>query len=98
MPRVSFTSHLSRHLDAEAGEAGEAGETGETGGASVREVLESVFADNPRLRSYICDEQGALRKHVNIFVAGRPVADREGLTDAVAHSDEIHVMQALSGG
>jgi len=89
MPHVSFTSHLTRHLDAEPGDAE---------GATVRETLESVFAANPRLRSYICDEQGALRKHVNVFVAGRPVADREGLTDAVAHTDEVHVMQALSGG
>jgi sulfur-carrier protein len=44
------------------------------------------------------DDQGALRRHVAIYVNGRPVSDRARLTDAVAKDDEIYVFQALSGG
>jgi len=65
---------------------------------TVREVLEGVFADNPRLRGYIVDERGALRRHMIVFVDGRQISDRERLSDRVGPRSEIYVMQALSGG
>lgn len=89
MPRVSFTANLQRHLDCP---------TIEAEGATVGAVLNSVFADNPRLRSYILDDQGRLRRHVNIFVADRPVTDRGALADPVPAGAEVFVFQALSGG
>ena len=89
MPRVSFTANLQRHLDCP---------TVEAEGATVAEVLDAVFAGNPRLRSYILDDQDRLRRHVNVFVAGRPVADRVRLSDPVPADGEVHVFQALSGG
>jgi sulfur carrier protein ThiS len=50
------------------------------------------------LRGYVLDDQGALRRHVAVYVNGRPIADRIGLSDPVGPDDEIHVFQALSGG
>jgi molybdopterin synthase sulfur carrier subunit len=89
MPRISFTPQLQRFLDAPAADAA---------GATVREALDAVFAGNPRLRGYIVDEHGRLRKHVTLFVGDRAVVDRTGLSDAVDADTEIFVMQALSGG
>jgi len=89
MPRIAFTPHLERFLDTPA-------VTVE--GATVRQALDRVFSDNPRLRDYVVDEHARLRPHVAVFVAGRPVSDRLRLDDAVADDDEIHVLQALSGG
>jgi molybdopterin synthase sulfur carrier subunit len=89
MPRVSFTPNLKRHIEVAPADVP---------GATVRAALEAVFAGNPRLRSYLLDDQGRLRKHVNVFVNDRTVSDRDGLSDAVAASDEIYVFQALSGG
>jgi len=89
MGRIVFTANLQRHLPAP--ECTFAGRT-------VRAALDEVFAANPRLRSYIVDEQGRLRRHVNVFVNDRPVADRDGLGDALVETDEVYVMQALSGG
>lgn len=89
MPRVTFTANLQRHLSAPSLEVG---------GAVVREVLEAVFAEQPLLRSYILDDQGRLRRHVNVFVNSVMVADRAGLSDAVSPTDEVYVFQALSGG
>ena len=89
MARVSFTDNLQRHL---------ACPTTTVSGETVRAVLEAVFADNPKLRSYLLDDQGALRRHVNIFINGAAVRDRDRLADPVAGDDEIFVMQALSGG
>jgi len=64
----------------------------------VREVLERVFVDNPQARSYVLDDQSALRKHMTIFVDGQIVRDRVRLADSVAENSIIFVFQALSGG
>lgn len=89
MPEVTFTAHLERHLSAPPAQVG---------GATVREALEEVFRGNPRLRSYILDDQGRLRRHIALFVDGEPVLDRDVLADRVSPGSRIFVMQALSGG
>ena len=89
MPRIVFTGHLRRFLEVSASEVR---------GATVREALDGSFGANPRLRGYVLDDQGALRRHVAIYVGGRPVRDRLRLSDPVDGNDEIFVFQALSGG
>ena len=89
MARVTFTSNLRRHVDCPIVEAN---------GRTVREVLDSVFESNDRLRSYILDDQAALRKHMTVLVDGKRVSDLAGLSDKVLPKSEVYVMQALSGG
>ncbi|MGB8313009.1 MAG: MoaD/ThiS family protein [Aestuariivirga sp.] len=89
MARVTFTSNLRRHVDCPIVEAE---------GQTVREVLSSVFETNERLRTYVLDDQAALRKHMTILVDGKRVSDWVGLSDAVQPKSEVYVMQALSGG
>jgi sulfur-carrier protein len=89
MPRVTFTANLQRHLDVPSLEVE---------GARVGEVLAGVFSRKPLLRSYIVDDQGRLRRHVNVFVNTAMIADRDGLSDPVKADDEVFVFQALSGG
>jgi len=89
MPTVSFTANLQRHVECP---------TVRVDGRTVRDVLDHVFAANERARSYVLDDQGALRKHMIVFVDGKAVADRARLSDAVPESGEVYVMQALSGG
>ncbi len=89
MPRVTFTQNLERHLEAPSAAVA---------GGTVREALDEVFQDNPRLRSYVLDDQGRLRKHVVVFVDGRMATDRQALSDELEQESEIFVMQALSGG
>lgn len=67
-------------------------------GRTVAEALAAVFAIDPRLKTYVVDEQGVLRKHIAVFVDGRAVRDRRSLADAVPEGGEVLVMQALSGG
>ena len=89
MATVVFTPNLKRHVECPT-------ETVE--GTTVRVVLEGVFARNPRLRGYIVDEQGSLRRHMSVFVDGQQIIDRDRLSDPVRPTSEIYVMQALSGG
>jgi molybdopterin converting factor small subunit len=89
VPRVTFTGNLRRHVEIPSGDAT---------GATVRAALDAVFARAPALRGYILDDQGAVRRHVVIFVRGEAIRDRQHLSDPVGTTDEITVMQALSGG
>jgi molybdopterin converting factor small subunit len=89
MAKVSFTANIQRHVACPNCEAQ---------GATLREVLEVVFQQIPAARGYLLDDQGGLRKHMTIFIDGRQVSDRRGLSDAVAEDSSIHVIQALSGG
>jgi sulfur-carrier protein len=65
---------------------------------TLGEALHTVFAEEPRLRGYILDDQGALRKHLAVFVDGRPVRDRQHLSDTLGAQSRVYVVQALSGG
>ena len=89
MARVTFTANLQRHLSCP---------DQTVPGSTVRGVLDRVFAIDPRLRSYILDDQDRVRRHVAIYVNGDRIADRERLSDAVGDDDEVFVVQALSGG
>jgi hypothetical protein len=53
---------------------------------------------HPGMGSYLVDDHGALRRHVNIFVNEELVKDRTRLKDPVRPGDRVFVMQALSGG
>ena len=89
MPRVVFTENIQRHFQVTPREI-EA--------QNLLEALERVFSENENLRGYILDDQGTVRKHINIFIDGQLIADRTSLSDMVAPESEIYVMQALSGG
>lgn len=64
----------------------------------MAEVLAEVEKEFPGISEYLLDEQGELRKHINIFLRGELIADRVELSDRVGEQDEVLVFQALSGG
>ena len=89
MVQVVFTANLKRHVDCPPVHVA---------GNTVAEALDKVFNDNPTLRHYVLDDQGALRKNMVIFVDGRALEDRRTLADALGDDSELFVMQALTGG
>ena len=85
MVRVAFTPNLRRHLPCP---------TVDADGRTVAEALDAVFADHPRLRAYVLDDQARLRRHVVIYLNSQ----KTELHAALKNGDELYVMQALSGG
>ncbi len=90
MPRLRFTSHLRRFFPKL--------EEMVIAGTTVAETVAALDRLHPGLAGYVTDDQGALRKHVNIFVNASPVQDRERLSDPLVPEDEVFILQALSGG
>jgi len=67
-------------------------------GNTLREILTEVESKHPKIKSYLLDDQGKLRDHVNIFIDGVLIHDRRNLSDQFSPNSEIYIMQALSGG
>ena len=65
---------------------------------TVASVLDAVEQHYPGLAAYIVEENGALRRHVNIFINDTFISDRKDLSDPVKPDDHVHIIQALSGG
>jgi molybdopterin synthase sulfur carrier subunit len=97
MPTVVIAPSLARWLDPNPG-IGVGERSCPAAGATVREVLDAVFAAYPALRGYVLDERGALRHHVVAYVNGVAVGDKERLTEPVPADAEVYLFQALSGG
>jgi len=94
MPTVVLAGPIARWLpDARPGERSFV-----VAGSTVREALDSLFAEVPAIRGYLLDDQGALRHHVAAFVNGVVVRDKQSLAEPVAADGEIYLVQALSGG
>jgi sulfur carrier protein ThiS len=89
MPTVTFAPALTRHVPCPPQEVG---------AATLRAALDAAFAAAPALRAYVLDEQGAVRKHVAVFINGAMIASRSELACPLQAGDRIQVIQALTGG
>ena len=67
----------------------------EAEGATVDAVLKDLDRRHPGIRFRMVNEQDALREHIRVFVGGEELRD---LGRRLKPGDEVHVLQALSGG
>lgn len=65
---------------------------------SVRAALEELERSHPALHRSVCDETGAVRRHINLFVNSSHVRDLEGLDTALVPGDVLTILPAVSGG
>lgn len=65
---------------------------------NLRAVLAEVEQRQPALYLSICDETGAVRRHINLFVNNDHMRDRNGLDTTLAPGDEVFILPAVSGG
>ena len=64
-------------------------------GATLAEVLADLEHQFPGIRHRMIDEQDRMRPHIRFFVNGWQIRD---LAQPLAVSDEVVIVQALSGG
>jgi molybdopterin synthase sulfur carrier subunit len=70
----------------------------QAGGANIGEILESLDKAFPGLKERICDDQGNVRRFVNIFVNDEDIRFLEEKATVVKESDEISIVPAIAGG
>jgi molybdopterin converting factor small subunit len=66
--------------------------------ASVRDALIELERNHPTLYRNVCDETGAVRRHINIFVNASHMRDCDGLDTELVAGDEVIILPAVSGG
>ncbi len=70
----------------------------EAAGASVGEVVQSLIADYPGLRENLVDDDGGIRKFVNVYVNDEDIRFIDKLDTPVADGDEVAILPAVAGG
>ena len=67
-------------------------------GRSVRAVFEHLRRHHAALYPNLCDEQGAIRRHLNVFINADNIRDLDGVDTALASGDVMTILPAVSGG
>ena len=89
VPIVEFAPALTRHVPCPPQRVED---------TTLRAALDAALAAAPALRGYVLDEQGAVRKHVAVFVNAQMIASRTRLDVPLGGDDKVLVVQALTGG
>ncbi len=67
-------------------------------GDNIAGVIDALDALHPGMKDRLCDEDGALRHFVNIYVNGEDVRYMSGIDTAVTDGDELSIVPAVAGG
>jgi molybdopterin converting factor small subunit len=65
---------------------------------TVQEALDALAADYPQVYRCVCDETGAVRRHMHLFVNDTLIGGRQRLTQPLGERDILTIMTAVSGG
>ena len=91
---MSVTVKLPTQLRASAGGEGAI----VVDGSTVGEALEALYAAHPELRERLSDEDGTLRRFINVYVSGDDIRFGELLDTPVADGQEVQILPAVAGG
>jgi len=94
MPPTTVTVHVPTPLRKYCDGASDL----QVGGSSLRGALIEIEGRFRDLYGSVCDETGAIRRHVNVFVNGTNVKDGKGLDTPLAPGDAVMILPAVSGG
>jgi molybdopterin synthase sulfur carrier subunit len=93
-PTPTITIHVLGQLRAYCGGA----EQLSISALTVRAALEDLGRSQSALYRNICDETGAVRRHLNVFVNSDNVRDLDGVDTTLAPGDVVTILPAVSGG
>ena len=67
-------------------------------GANVGALIAELEKNHPGIKERLCDDTGAVRRFVNIFVGGEDIRFLQNLDTAVKDADEVSIVPAIAGG
>ncbi len=73
-------------------------ETVAASGNTVKAVIDDLLAKYPGLKERICDDSGALRRFVNVFLNDEDIRFQDGPQTQVKEGDELSIIPAIAGG
>lgn len=67
-------------------------------GATVGALVDDLEQRHPGIRERICDDQGKVRRFVNLYVNGEDIRFLQQLDTQVKDGDELSIVPAIAGG
>jgi len=68
------------------------------GDSTVGSVFAALEAEHPALRRRLTDEQGAIRRHVNVYLGNDNIRDLDGLDTTLPDDSELLILPSVAGG
>ena len=70
----------------------------EGSGATIKEVITHLEAQFPGIQARLCEEDGQIKRYVNVFVNDEEIRALQGADTPIADKDEISIIPAMAGG
>lgn len=67
-------------------------------GDTVSALIDTLETDYPGIKNRLCDEAGAVRRFVNIYINEEDIRFHQGLDTPVKQGDEVSIIPAIAGG
>ncbi len=67
-------------------------------GTTVTEVIEDLEKNYPGLKERICEDDGNLRRFVNLYLNDEDIRFKDNLNTSVSDNDELSIIPAIAGG
>ena len=91
---MTVTIKLPTQLRQAAGNETEA----QVNGATVGEALDALYRRHGELRARMADDDGGLRRFVNVYLGGEDIRFLDGLDTKVSDGDGLTILPAVAGG
>ncbi len=73
-------------------------DTVQASGATIGELINNLDQAFPGLKNRVCDENGTVRRFVNVYVNGEDIRFLEENATSIKETDEISIVPAIAGG
>ena len=65
---------------------------------NLKEVIEKLAEINPEMKNRLLDENGEVRRFINIYVNNEDIRFLKGLDTELKDGDEVSIIPAIAGG
>ena len=90
MTTVRIPSPLRRYTNGQSKVEGK--------GASINELIENLESQYPGVKTRLCDDNGQIKRYVNVFVNGEEIRTLQGSNTPITDKDEVSIVPAMAGG
>ncbi len=67
-------------------------------GANVRSALDQLEAQHPGIKAKLCDDQGNVRRFINIYANSEDIRFLDNLETKLVDGAELQIVPAIAGG
>jgi molybdopterin synthase sulfur carrier subunit len=70
----------------------------EVEGGTIAEIIDNLEAKHPGIKERLTDDEGNLRRFVNVYINGEDIRFMEDKETPVKENDEVSIVPAIAGG